>query len=65
MDSNATLTAIRSIVKKTYADGGASTGDLAHLVDLVEALDAALSTGGPTPDRLGLGFGAVGPAQCP
>ncbi len=38
VDPNATLTAIRTIVKKTYIDPGATTGDLAQLVDLVEAL---------------------------
>jgi hypothetical protein len=49
VDPNATLTAIRELVIKTYTDEGARTGDLAHLVDLVEALDAWLSKGGFVP----------------
>ena len=49
MDPNATLTAIREIVKKTYTDRGAGTGDLAQLVDLVEALDGWLTKGGFAP----------------
>ena len=49
MDPNATLTAIRTIVTQTYTDEGAGTGDLAQLVDLVEALDAWLSKGGFAP----------------
>src|SRR4051812_1087011 len=49
VDPNATLTAIRELVIKTYTDEGAGTGDLAHLVDLVEALDAWLSKGGFVP----------------
>lgn len=49
MDPNATLTAIRDIVAKTYTEHGAGTGDLAQLVDLVEALDGWLAKGGFTP----------------
>jgi hypothetical protein len=60
VDPNATLTAIRDIVAKTYTQEGAGTSDFGQLLELIQALDGWLSKGGFAPTAWDTGRAPLG-----